>query len=67
MLHACLLTTFAATARVMCLPGAASIEPADTPTPWDLLRVSVGLEHIDDLIADLAQSLAAVGTPASRL
>jgi len=51
----------------MCLPGAASIEPADTPTPWDLLRVSVGLEHIDDLIADLAQSLAAVGTPASRL
>jgi len=45
----------------------ASIEPADTPTPWDLLRVSVGLEHIDDLIADLAQSLAAVGTPASRL
>ena len=49
------------------VPGAASIEPADTPTPWDLLRVSVGLEHIDDLIADLAQSLAAVGTPASRL
>jgi O-succinylhomoserine sulfhydrylase len=25
-----------------------------------LLRVSVGLEHVDDVIADLAQALAAV-------
>ena len=35
----------------------ASIEGPDTPTPDDLLRVSVGLEHADDLIADLAQAL----------
>ena len=35
----------------------ASIEGPDTTTPDDLLRVSVGLESIDDLIADLAQAL----------
>ncbi|GAA4309574.1 cystathionine gamma-synthase [Mucilaginibacter gynuensis] len=31
----------------------ASVEGLDTKTPRNLLRVSVGLEHIDDLIADL--------------
>jgi cystathionine gamma-synthase len=36
----------------------ASIEGAGTLTPDDLLRVSIGLEHPDDLIADLAQALA---------
>jgi cystathionine gamma-synthase len=36
----------------------ASIEPAGGPTPPDLLRVSVGIEHVDDLIADLADALA---------
>lgn len=36
----------------------ASIEGPDSPTPDDLLRVSVGLENADDLIADLAQALA---------
>ena len=35
----------------------ASIEGPDTGTPDDLLRVSVGLEHADDLIDDLAQAL----------
>jgi len=35
----------------------ASIEGPDSPTPDDLLRVSVGLENTDDLIADLAQAL----------
>ena len=35
----------------------ASIEPPDTLTPPDLLRVSVGLEDIDDLLQDLRQSL----------
>ena len=35
----------------------ASIEGPDSPTPDDLLRVSVGLENADDLIADLAQAL----------
>jgi cystathionine gamma-synthase len=39
----------------------ASIEGPDSPTPDDLLRVSVGLEHADDLIADLEQALDAVG------
>lgn len=34
-----------------------SVEGAGTPTPPTLLRVSVGLEHPDDLIADLAQAL----------
>jgi cystathionine gamma-synthase len=36
----------------------ASIEGPGTPTPANLLRVSVGLEHPDDLIADLEQALA---------
>ena len=35
----------------------ASIEGPDSITPDDLLRVSVGLENADDLIADLAQAL----------
>ncbi len=36
----------------------ASIEGPGTTTPDDLLRLSIGLEHPDDLIADLAQALA---------
>ncbi len=35
----------------------ASVEGPDTKTPHNLLRVSVGLEHIDDLIADMLQAL----------
>jgi cystathionine gamma-synthase len=36
----------------------ASVEGPDTKTPQNLIRISVGLEHIDDLIADLNQALA---------
>ena len=35
----------------------ASSEGPESQTPQDLLRVSVGLEHPDDLIEDLAQAL----------
>ncbi len=35
----------------------ASVEGAHPTSPQDLLRLSVGLEHADDLIADLAQAL----------
>ncbi len=35
-----------------------SVESAGSATPDDLLRVSVGIEHIDDLIADWKQALA---------
>lgn len=35
----------------------ASIEGAGTPVPFDLLRFSVGVEHADDLIADLEQAI----------
>ncbi|HVJ51394.1 MAG TPA: PLP-dependent aspartate aminotransferase family protein [Aliidongia sp.] len=35
-----------------------SVEGAESPCPPDLLRLSVGLEHADDLIADLEQALA---------
>jgi cystathionine gamma-synthase len=35
----------------------ASMEGPATETPQDLLRLSIGLEHPDDLIADLAQAL----------
>ncbi|MEM7122345.1 MAG: aminotransferase class V-fold PLP-dependent enzyme [Pseudomonadota bacterium] len=34
-----------------------SVEGADSPVPKDLLRLSVGIEHIDDLIADLDRAL----------
>jgi cystathionine gamma-synthase len=37
----------------------ASIEGPGTSTPANLLRVSIGLEHPDDLIEDLAQALGA--------
>jgi cystathionine gamma-synthase len=35
----------------------ASVEGPDSPTPPNLLRASIGLEHVDDLIDDLAQAL----------
>lgn len=35
----------------------ASIEGPESKTPQGLLRVSVGLEHVDDLVEDLAQAL----------
>ena len=37
----------------------ASIEGPLSTSPPSLLRLSVGLEHIDDLLADLDQALAA--------
>lgn len=36
----------------------ASVEGPDTPTPQNLLRFSIGLEHPDDLLADIQQALA---------
>ena len=35
----------------------ASVEGAGTPAPADLLRLSVGIEHVDDLIADMTAAL----------
>ena len=35
----------------------ASVEGAGTRTPQNLIRCSIGLEHPDDLIADLEQAL----------
>jgi cystathionine gamma-synthase len=37
----------------------ATVEGDDSPVPDDLLRLSVGIEDTDDLIADLEQALAA--------
>ena len=37
----------------------ASVEGAGTPVPDDLLRLSVGIEKLEDLIADLDQALSA--------
>ena len=37
-----------------------SIEGPDTRTPETLLRLSIGLEHPDDLIADLDRALALI-------
>jgi cystathionine gamma-synthase len=39
----------------------ASIEGANSPCPTDLLRLSVGLESVSDLIADLERALVANG------
>lgn len=36
----------------------ASVEGPDTKTPVNLLRLSIGLEHVDDLVADLKQALS---------
>lgn len=36
----------------------ASVEGPDTPCPRDLLRLSIGLEHPDDLVRDLEEALA---------
>lgn len=38
----------------------ATIEGADSPIPRDLLRLSVGIEAVEDLIADLEQALQGV-------
>jgi cystathionine gamma-synthase len=38
----------------------ASVEGPDTRSPINLLRLSIGLEHPDDLIDDLGQALNAV-------
>ena len=38
----------------------ASVEGPNTTTPPNLLRISVGLEHADDLVADLEQALNAL-------
>ena len=40
----------------------ASVEGANPVSPDNLLRLSVGLEHPDDLIADLAQALNLIST-----
>lgn len=36
----------------------ASVEPPDSPVPKDLLRISIGLEDPDELVADLRAALA---------
>ena len=35
----------------------ASVEGPGSPCPSDLVRLSIGIEHVDDLIADLEQAL----------
>jgi cystathionine gamma-synthase len=35
----------------------ASVEGPGTLCPADLVRLSIGVEHVDDLVADLAQAL----------
>jgi cystathionine gamma-synthase len=37
-----------------------SVEGPESSVPHDLLRVSVGIEHVDDLIADLEQAFAGI-------
>jgi len=39
----------------------ASVEGSQTRTPQNLLRLSIGLENADDLIADLEQALRPIG------
>ena len=37
-----------------------SVEGPASPVPDNLVRFSIGIEHVDDLIADIAQALAGV-------
>jgi cystathionine gamma-synthase len=37
-----------------------TVEGPTSPVPDNLVRLSVGIEHADDLIADLEQALASV-------
>ena len=39
----------------------ASVEGSTTKSPANLLRLSIGLEHPDDLIEDLEQALKKIG------
>lgn len=39
-----------------------SVEGPTSPVPDNLVRLSVGIEHVDDLIADLEQALANAAT-----
>ncbi|WP_200975713.1 PLP-dependent aspartate aminotransferase family protein [Echinicola sp. 20G] len=39
----------------------AAVEGPDTKTPQNLIRVSVGLEHLDDLLEDMESALDKVG------
>jgi cystathionine gamma-synthase len=41
----------------------ASVEGPNTRSPANLLRLSIGLEHVDDLIEDLEQGLANLSRP----
>jgi cystathionine gamma-synthase len=34
-----------------------SVEGANSPAPTDMLRLSTGIEHVDDLIADLERAI----------
>jgi cystathionine gamma-synthase len=38
----------------------AGIEPPDSPVPANLLRLSIGIEDVGDLVADLEHGLKAV-------
>ena len=49
-------TSFGATESLV--EHRASIEGPGTRTPENLLRLSIGLENVDDLIEDLDQALA---------
>ena len=40
----------------------ASIEGASSPAPPNLLRLSVGIEDVGDLVADLESALEATGS-----
>ena len=44
----------------------ASVAGSPLEVPDDLVRLSVGIEDVDDLLADLAQALASVRMGASR-
>ncbi|QDH79058.1 aminotransferase class I/II-fold pyridoxal phosphate-dependent enzyme [Echinicola soli] len=39
----------------------AAVEGPDTKTPQNLIRLSVGLEHLDDLLSDLDQAFQKIG------
>ena len=50
-------TLISATIEVPAAMTHLSVEGTDLEVPQDLIRLSVGIEHVDDLVSDLDRAL----------
>jgi len=54
-------------AELPILQSHASITPKENTLPPSLVRLSIGIEHIDDIIEDLSEALNAISNTKSKL